>query len=190
MFSIKLHILHVWNNCRFQIPFFKDKVSVKENVSAFNMFTLQYKVTPSAGSDWVNDSNQEKTNHIPRHTFKPDQLLNCAHVESLLPCLSLISLIDNLFSPTELPLSIPNSERHSSWKSLEGSCFSETAALPHLAQTITQHSESLRSCSLPYCPLRFAEALVLPAWLLSGSQTVWKPISRFIKLTFTFKMKV
>lgn len=105
-------------------------------------------------------------------------------------CLSLISLIDNLFSPTELPLSIPNSERRSSWKSLEGSCFSETAALPHLAQTITQHSESLRSCSLPYCPLRFAEALVLPAWLLSGSQTVWKPISRFIKLTFTFKMKV
>lgn len=48
------------------------------------MFTLQYKVTPSAGSDWVNDSNQEKSNRIPRHTFKPDQLLNCAHVESLL----------------------------------------------------------------------------------------------------------
>lgn len=39
-------------------------------------------------------------------------------------------------------------------------------------------------------PAQTAEALVLPACLLSGSQTVWKPIGCFIKLTFTLKMKV
>lgn len=122
------------------------------------MFTLYYKVHCKIhcprGQTGLMIQTKKINNPIPGHAFNPDQLLNCAHVELVLLCLALMSLIGNLSSPTELPLLILNSERRSSWKSLKGSCFSEMAALPHLAQTITQHSESLRSCSLPLCPLR------------------------------------